>query len=55
MRFSSRSEEEKQAMVDYLYQTLMREGTSEMAILVLFNPYLRAHLPLGTEDKLASP
>ena len=33
----------------------MRDGTTEMAIMVLFNPLLRAHLPLGTEDKLASP
>ena len=25
-----------------------------MAIMVMFNPYLRAYLPLGTEEKLAS-
>lgn len=49
------SEEERKAMVDYAYQILMRPGTSEYSIQVMFNPAIFAYLPLGTTDKLASP
>ena len=33
----------------------MRDGTSEYALLVCFTNGIQAHLPLGTEEKLASP
>ena len=47
--------EEKQAIIDYMYQIVMREGTTEYAIHIMFNPGLQAHLPLGARDKLGSP
>lgn len=49
------SEEEKQAIADFFYQIIMRRGTTEYAILIMFNPTLTAHLPLGTPDKLGNP
>ena len=39
----------------YLFQVLLRKGTSEHAITVNFNFSLEPHLPLGTAEKLASP
>ena len=50
----STSEEEKQSISDYMYQTMMRSGTTEQAIFLLFNPDLHAFLPLGHESKLGS-
>jgi hypothetical protein len=50
----STSEDEKQAISDYMYQTMMRSGTTEQAIFLLFNPDLHAFLPLGHESKLGS-
>ena len=37
-----------------MYQIVMREGTTEFGIHVLFTPALQAHLPLGTPEKLGS-
>jgi hypothetical protein len=33
----------------------MRRGTTEYAIMLMFNPTLTAELPLGTKDKLGNP
>ncbi len=33
----------------------MRKGTSEYALMVLFDLRLQAHHPLGTENKLCNP
>ena len=41
-------------VADYIYQTLMRDGTTENAPMINFNLYMSAHIPLGTSDKLAS-
>lgn len=46
------SEDEKQAIADYFYQIIMRKGTTEYAIHLMFNPTLTAHLPLGSDTKL---
>jgi hypothetical protein len=35
-----------------MYHILMRKGTSEHALMVLFDLGLQAHHPLGTENKL---
>jgi pimeloyl-ACP methyl ester carboxylesterase len=48
------SDDEKQAMSDYMYQIIMRPGTTEYAIHLMFNADLHAHLPLGADDKLGS-
>ena len=50
----STSEDEKQAISDYMYQTMMRSGPTEQAIFLLFNPDLHAFLPLGHQSKLGS-
>jgi hypothetical protein len=39
-RASKVSEDEKQALKDYIYQTMMRDGTTEYAISILFDPAL---------------
>ena len=49
------NESEKEICADYIYHLFMREGTSEFALLVMFTQGIQAHIPLGTEDKLASP
>mgnify|MGYP001037924200 CR=1 FL=1 len=46
---------EKDICADYIYHLFMREGTSEFALLVMFTQGIQAHIPLGTDDKLASP
>ena len=38
-----------------MYQIIMRNGTTEYAIHLMFNANLHAHLPLGAKDKLGSP
>ena len=38
-----------------MYQILMRKGTTEYAIHLMFNPTLTAHLPLGSPEKLGRP
>jgi cardiolipin-specific phospholipase len=45
------SQEEKQAIADYMFQIIMRNGTTEYAIHLMFNSDMHAHLPLS--DKLA--
>ena len=49
------NDSEKEICADYIYHLFMREGTSEFALLVMFTQGLQALLPLGTNDKLASP
>ena len=49
------NEEAKNTIVDYIYQILMREGTTEKGITNLFELPLIAHVPLGAEDKLGNP
>ena len=48
-------EEERQALIDYMYQITMRPGPTDCAVQVMFNSNLSAKCPLGTHDKLASP
>jgi len=56
MRFKEiQEDEERQALIDYMYQITMRDGTTEYAVQVMFNTDLQAKYPLGTHDKLASP
>jgi len=38
MRDISSQEVEQQALIDYVYQTSMREGTTEYSIPILFTP-----------------
>ena len=40
---------------DYMYQILLRPGTTEYAILVSFGVGLVCHLPLESVEKLADP
>ena len=40
---------------DYMFHIYQRSGTTEAALMVNFDLTLHAHLPLGTEDKLADP
>ena len=39
----------------YMFQILLREGTTEYGIINMFNGDLQAYLPLGGPDKLGSP
>lgn len=48
------SEEEKQAISDHMFHVIMRNGTTEYAIHLMFNADLHAHLPLGDSSKLGS-
>lgn len=38
-----------------MYHIVMRSGTTEYAIHVMFSPGMQAYVPLGTKEKLASP
>ena len=49
------TEEMKETVADYLYQYLMRDGTSEYAPMIAFTTTLQARIPLGVADKLAQP
>ena len=40
---------------DYMYQIIMRPGTTEYAIMVQFKPGLVCELPLGSKNRLGSP
>ena len=49
------SNEEKNILSMYMYQILLREGTTEYGIINMFNGDLQAYLPLGGSEKLGSP
>lgn len=44
--------DEKQALMDFMYQIVMQQGTTEYAIMTLFTPGLQAHAPLGSDKYL---
>lgn len=46
------TEEENLAMVEYLFQILLREGTTEFALFRQFSIGLHAHKPLAADDRL---
>ena len=46
--------DQKQSVIDYLYQIFMRNGTTEYAPMINFNQTLQAYIPLGTSRKLAN-
>lgn len=45
----------KTEMSDFLYQLLMRPGTSECGFMVIMTQGMQAHLPLGVPEKLGNP
>jgi len=47
--------EAKDSVRDYLYQIIMRPGSTEYALMVNFAPGLVCHLPLEDPSKLANP
>lgn len=49
------TDNQREAVTNYMYQIFMRPGTTEYALMILFNLGLLAHLPLGTKEKLLSP
>jgi len=49
------SSDEKQALMDFMYQIVMQQGTTEYAIMTLFTPGLQAHQPLGSDKFLGNP
>lgn len=49
------NEQQATWIANYIFHIFMRKGTSEHALMVNFNFSLQPHLPLGTDQKLASP
>jgi len=47
--------EAKDSVRDYLYQIIMRPGSTEYALMVNFAPGLVCHIPLEDPSKLANP
>ena len=48
MREISSEEVEQQALIDYVYQICMRDGTTEYSIPILFSPAMQAYTPLAS-------
>ena len=48
----SLNDKQSDDVADYLFQTLMRDGTTENAPMINFNLYMSAHIPLGSGDKI---
>lgn len=54
-RAGVKDEKEKQVLSDLSYHLLMRDGTSENALFILFTKSLIAHNPLGLPSNLLNP
>lgn len=45
---------QRQAVIDYMFQIFMRKGTTEYALAVMFEQTLMGKVPLGNDDRLGS-
>lgn len=49
------NDDQRQALIDYMYQIFLREGTTEYALMINFELGMQAKIPLSNADKLGSP